>query len=265
VRVSLGEDMATKYSDRRPGPGLYLGGMSALPGPVLALDSGSPRVSVALGRHGEVIAERSAEIARSSTFLLRMIGEVLAEAGLAPADLGGVAALAGPGSFTGLRIGLATAFGLHQALGIAATAIPTLAALAAFAAFGSKAPAGTGHRTFAAIDVLRGEWAIQVWENGGSGPLEILSETQLARRVGEAPTAVVGFGVSRLGALPDWPAGALLVEPGPLAPVALRLLPRDTAAWDPGPLTAPIYGRPPAVTVPRPRAASAARAAGAAR
>jgi tRNA threonylcarbamoyl adenosine modification protein YeaZ len=233
--------------------------MSALPGPVLALDSGSPRVSVALGRHGEVLAERSAEIARSSTFLLRMIGEVLAETGLAPADLGGVAALAGPGSFTGLRIGLATALGLHQALGIAATAVPTLAALAAQVQTGDTA------RTVAAVDVLRGEWAIQTWENGAGGPMEILSEAALARRVGEAPAAVVGFGVGRLGALPDWPPGARLVEPGPLAPAALRLLPRDAAAWDADLLTAPIYGRPPAVTIPRPRAASAARAAEAAR
>jgi len=233
--------------------------MSALPGPVLALDSGSPRVSVALGRHGEVLAERSAEIARSSTFLLRMIGEVLAEAGLAPADLGGVAALAGPGSFTGLRIGLATALGLHQALGIAATAIPTLAALAAAV---DPLEARTTPRTLAAIDVLRGEWAIQAWEHGAGGPLEILSEAELARRVGEAPTAVVAFGVRRLAALPDWPAGALLVEPGPLAAAALRLLPRDAAAWDADLLAAPIYGRPPAVTVPRPRSGAAARAAG---
>jgi tRNA threonylcarbamoyladenosine biosynthesis protein TsaB len=227
--------------------------MSAETGPILVLDSGSPRVSVALGHHGAVITERSAEVARSSTFLLRMIDEVLAEAGLAPADLAGVAALAGPGSFTGLRIGLATALGLHQALNIAATALPTLTALAAQLAADSPADSPANRPIIAAVDVLRGEWAVQTWEGGLSGPLEILAEPDLARRAGDTFAVIVGFGVRRLAALPGWPAAAVLHEPGALAPAALRRLPEDLAAWDPGRLTAPIYGRPPAVTIPRGR------------
>jgi tRNA threonylcarbamoyl adenosine modification protein YeaZ len=236
--------------------------MSAESGPILVLDSGSPRVSVALGRGGGVIAERSAEVARSSTFLLRMIDEVLAEAGLAPADLAGVAALAGPGSFTGLRIGLATALGLHQALGIAATALPTHAALAAQVP-ADRPGAPDASRTVAAVDVLRGEWAVQVWEGGSGGPLEILAEGELARL---APAStVVGWGTGRLAALPGWPEDALITEPGPLAPAALRLLPEDLSTWDAARLSAPIYGRPPAVTTPRPRALTGAGAAGARR
>ena len=54
---------------------------------LLALDTGSPRVSVALGQDGHLIAERSVEIDRSSGRLLEMIGEVLAEAGAKTADL----------------------------------------------------------------------------------------------------------------------------------------------------------------------------------
>jgi tRNA threonylcarbamoyladenosine biosynthesis protein TsaB len=237
--------------------------MSAATGPILALDSGSPRVSVAVGWRGEIVAERSAKVARSSTALLRLIDEALAAAGLRPADLAGVAALAGPGSFTGLRIGLATALGLAQALGIAATAVPTLAVLAAEAVDrmpgevpGSSPPAS---RIVAAVDVLRGEWAVQVWEDGLGGPMEIVAEGDLARL---APATISGWGVGRLAALPGWPADAVLREPGPLAPAALGLLPADLSAWDAGRLTAPIYGRPPAVTKPRPRAAASAVAGG---
>ena len=237
--------------------------MSAESGPILVLDSGSPRVSVAVGWRGEIVAERSAEVARSSTALLRLIDEALAAAGLRPADLAGVAALAGPGSFTGLRIGLATALGLAQALGIAATAVPTLAVLAAEAVDrmpgqvpgqvpGSSRPAS---RIVAAVDVLRGEWAVEVWEGGVGGAMEIVAERELARL---APATFAGWGVGRLAALPGWPADAVLREPGPLAPAALGLLPADLALWDASRLTSPIYGRPPAVTTPRPRSVAKA-------
>ena len=127
-----------------------------MPPLLLALDTGSPQVSVALGRDGQVLAERSVEIDRSSGRLVEMIGEVLAEAGARPRDLGGVLALQGPGSFTGLRIGLATALGLHQALGVPATAIPTLRVLAA-------REEGT---IVAAVDALRGEWSAQAFRAG---------------------------------------------------------------------------------------------------
>jgi len=238
--------------------------MSAATGPILVLDSGSPRVSVAVGRGGEVVAVRAAEVERSSTALLRLIDEALAASGLAPADLAGIAALAGPGSFTGLRIGLATALGFAQALGIAATAVPTLAALAAEAAASAPSPAAPAgvrgpseirSRIVAAVDVLRGEWAVEVWEGGIGGAMEIVAERELARL---APATFAGWGIGRLAALPGWPADAVLREPGPLAPAALGLLPADLAEWDAGRLTAPIYGRPPAVTKPRPRAAASA-------
>jgi tRNA threonylcarbamoyladenosine biosynthesis protein TsaB len=212
-------------------------------GAVLVLDSGSPQVSVAVGRSGELLAQRAVEMSRSSALLLAMVAEVLREAGIAVADLAGVAALAGPGSFTGLRIGLATVLGLHQALGLPATALPTLQVLA------SLAPAGSG-RAVGAVDSLRGEWAVEEWRDGRGRGMSLMPGPELA---GFSPCGVVGFGVSRLGPLP----GVDLVEPGPLAPAALPLLaalPKE--AWDPATLTAPIYARPPAVTAPRPRTAA---------
>jgi tRNA threonylcarbamoyladenosine biosynthesis protein TsaB len=224
-------------------------------GAVLILDSGSPLVSVAVGRGSAVLAARAMEISRSSALLLAMVDAVLGEAGLEVAALSGVAALAGPGSFTGLRIGLATVLGLHQALGLAATTLPTLQVLA------SLAPPGSG-RAVGAVDSLRGEWAVEEWVGRVGQGMTLRPGPELAGFAHAADAAIVGFGVSRLGDLPGWPAasgGIRLVEPGPLAPAALPLLAALAAdAWDPALLSAPIYARPPAVTAPRP----ARRAAG---
>jgi tRNA threonylcarbamoyl adenosine modification protein YeaZ len=208
----------------------------------LVLDTGSPQVSVALGRAGELLAERAVEIDRSSGRLVEMIGEVLAEAGAKPADLGGVLALQGPGSFTGLRIGLATALGLHQALGVPATAIPTLRVLAA--------RAGGEGVVVAAVDALRGEWSAQAFRAGEPlTGMELVHGSTLPCLV-PGIAAVTGFGVSRLAELPDWPAGIRLIEGGPLAATALRMVPDQ---WDSSLLIHPLYSRPPAITQPRRR------------
>lgn len=221
--------------------------------PFLVLDAASPRVSVALGRGGAVAASRDEPLERSSRRLLEMIDEVLREAGLAPAGLGGIVALRGPGSFTGLRVGLATALGLHQALGIPATALPTLEVLA------SLAPPEAGPAV-GAVDALRGEWAIQVWPAGGpmaGMPLSGLQIVPAAALAGLAPCALAGFGVTALAESLGSPAGLLPVEAGPLAPAVIALLAQadwpGRPAWDPALLTSPIYGRPPAVTLPKPR------------
>jgi tRNA threonylcarbamoyladenosine biosynthesis protein TsaB len=223
--------------------------LPGMQGAVLILDSGSPLVSVAVGREGVVLAMRAREIARSSALLLAMVDEVLREAGLDVGELAGIAALGGPGSFTGLRIGLATVLGLHQALGIAATTLPTLRVLAALAT-------PDGGRAVGAVDSLRGEWAVEEWSEDVAQGMALVPGPELA---GLAPCTLVGFGISRLGELPGWPArpgGIRLVEPGPLAPAALSLLARLPAeSWDPALLSAPIYARPPAVTAPRPFAA----------
>ena len=227
-----------------------------MPAPLLALDTGSPLVSVALAHGGEMAAARSVEQERSSTRLLEMIREVLEEAGIGVGDLGGIAVLRGPGSFTGLRIGLATVLGLHQALGVPATAIPSLPVLAASA----EVAEGT---VIAVVDALRGDWSAQAFTAEGRplGEMALVAGSELPK-IARGPAAVVGFGASRLAALPGWPAELRLIEPGPLAPAAVRLAASPETVWDPGLLTSAIYSRPPAVTLPKPRAAAAVSAKG---
>jgi tRNA threonylcarbamoyladenosine biosynthesis protein TsaB len=229
---------------------------SPMPDPTLILDTGSPLVSVAVGRAGQVVSERSVELGRSSALLLDMIREVLEEAGVAPADLGGIAVLRGPGSFTGVRIGLATALGLHQALGVRATGLDTLRALAASAE-------GTAGTVIAVVDALRGEWSAQVFA-GGALPEPLSEEVlvpggELPGLARGGPARVIGFGTAKLAGLPGWPAEIRIVEPGALAPAAVRLAAAPDLVWDSGLLTQPLYSRPPAITPPRPRAAAEAR------
>jgi tRNA threonylcarbamoyl adenosine modification protein YeaZ len=226
---------------------------------VLALDTGSPCLSVALGRGGTPQAQRAVGAQRSAGQLMALIAELFAETGARPRDLGGVVALRGPGSFTGLRIGLATALGFHQALGVPALALSTLEALAA----SSLGELGSGH-VLAAVDALRGEWAVELFASttgdlrSRSAPTLVAAESLLRGSL-PAPLAglpadveLSGFG---LAALAERSGGGRFPvhEPGALAPVALRLASlRPPEEWDAGQLTLPIYSRPPAVTLPRP-------------
>ena len=94
---------------------------------ILALDTATPAASVALVRDGEPFGERTSRAVR----VLADADELLREAGLGPADLDALAVGIGPGSFTGIRIGLAAVRGLALALDLPVAGVSTLDALAA--------------------------------------------------------------------------------------------------------------------------------------
>ncbi|HEX6838215.1 MAG TPA: tRNA (adenosine(37)-N6)-threonylcarbamoyltransferase complex dimerization subunit type 1 TsaB, partial [Polyangia bacterium] len=75
---------------------------------ILAIDTSTLHAAAALWRDDRVLAERHRLVTTHSEALLAMIDELFVEASVAPADVDAVACGAGPGSFTGLRIGLAT-------------------------------------------------------------------------------------------------------------------------------------------------------------
>jgi tRNA threonylcarbamoyladenosine biosynthesis protein TsaB len=210
--------------------------------PILVIDCASPISSVALGTSTRCLARRSFELRQTAERLDAAIREVLAEADVDVGALGGVAALQGPGSFTGLRIALATALGLHQALGLRATALPTLAVLALAA---REIAPGDEKVVTAAVDSLRDEWFIQTYTIGtfvrALDPPRLIGSDELVGISHE----IIGFGVSRLAERA--PAGKRLLEPPPLAAVGLRMV--QAAPWEPERLIQPIYQRAPAVTV----------------
>lgn len=98
---------------------------------LLALDASSKAASVALLRDGALIGESylCCGLTHSQT-LMPMVENLCTLAGIAPAALGGVAVTSGPGSFTGVRIGLATAKGMAAAIGIPCAGVSTLLSLA---------------------------------------------------------------------------------------------------------------------------------------
>ena len=98
---------------------------------ILSLETATTNCSVALASDGKVVASRSINSGYSHSEKINVfIQEVIAQAGVTLKDLQAVAVSSGPGSYTGLRIGISTAKGLCYALDIPLIAINTLDAMA---------------------------------------------------------------------------------------------------------------------------------------
>jgi tRNA threonylcarbamoyladenosine biosynthesis protein TsaB len=133
---------------------------------VLALDTTGRAGSAALLSGSQVVAESSADPAINHA--ARLPGElidVIARAGMAPADIDLLAVAAGPGSFTGLRVGIATMQGLAMALSKPIVPVSTLDALAAVAA------AEPGTLVAAWVDAQRDEVFAAIYEAGSAAPI----------------------------------------------------------------------------------------------
>jgi tRNA threonylcarbamoyladenosine biosynthesis protein TsaB len=122
--------------------------------------------------------------------LLPLLEQALARGGVEWGDVDRLAVGVGPGGFTGLRIGIATARALAQANGLPLVPVGSLAALA-------EAAEGT---VAAVLDARRGEVFAGVWESGRElmAPAALAPE-ELARRLAqlEAPVQAVGDGAVR--------------------------------------------------------------------
>lgn len=99
---------------------------------LLSLDSSSPCGSVALTRGTTLIAEISLNVSNQthSDYLLRYVDFLLAESGYRLDELDALAVVVGPGSFTGLRVGIATVQGLALSANLPVYPVSSLQALA---------------------------------------------------------------------------------------------------------------------------------------
>lgn len=98
---------------------------------ILALDTATSACTVAVVDGARVLAELTLQVPRAhSTRLMPLVAQAMAESGLKKSELDAFAVGIGPGSFTGLRIGLSTVKGLAFALGKPCVPVSTLAATA---------------------------------------------------------------------------------------------------------------------------------------
>ncbi len=213
----------------------------------LAIETSGETASVALGTPGRVAAERTLEGKRQhARELLPMIRGVLDDAGVGLPEVKGILLGDGPGSFTGLRIGAATAKALIRTHGAQLWTAPSLRLMAAGAV-----AAGQG-RVLAVRDALRGDVYAALYRfPHGRVEVDVSPRTL-------APGSLVGsFPEPDLivGVLPDdlrsafgaWSSEVPWEEGRPEAVTLLSLLarsegldrvePESVAAWEPG------YGR----------------------
>jgi tRNA threonylcarbamoyladenosine biosynthesis protein TsaB len=209
---------------------------------VLAIETSTLAGGVALLDGGRVVAEYALDVAIThSERVMAAVDALVRDARWRPGDLQGIAVAVGPGSFTGLRIGLATAQGLAIALRLPIAAVPTLDAMAAMLPFAAwpVCPVIAARRTEvyaslyrAAPGEMRREWDY----------LALTPEVLAARLV--EPTILVGDGAARVESVHARVAPAVPRVPSAAAVGALgteRLRRHETVAA--ASLT-PLYLRP---------------------
>lgn len=203
----------------------------------LAIETALHACSAALIEQGRVVAERHEIIARGhAERLVPLIAELLAEAGVTRADR--LSVDVGPGSFTGIRVGLAAA----RAFGLAWKAPVDGFTSTALVAAGVFADHPAIDRLYVAFDASRGEVYVQAFDRGGeAGPLEALAP-ELAAAAAHGRT-VVGSGAALLLAIDA--SLAVIDHPWPRAADA-----RHLGAADRGAAARPLYIRPPDAKVP---------------
>ena len=174
---------------------------------VLALDTATPGPSVCLLARGEIFEEALSSDRRASEELLPSVERLLAAAGVRLEECDCIAVCAGPGSFTGARVGLATAWGLGRALGIPVEAVSTLEALA------ESARGGADRRVVAALDAGRGDLICETFALDGDrarslGPARLVRHGDAAALSEEGALRVLPAGLAGWPASPNGPSVA---------------------------------------------------------
>jgi tRNA threonylcarbamoyladenosine biosynthesis protein TsaB len=215
----------------------------------LALDTATDQASVALGQPGagsRAVEENLAGARRHAGGLLPLIQQVLVRVGVALDDLRGIVLSDGPGSFTGLRVGVSVAKALAQARGLPLWAAPSLLVRA-------TGVAQPGSLVLALSNALRGEVYAAAYRFGPTAiAAELLPSVRRAEDLaasGLKPDIVVGDApAAALALLEEW-TGKPAIGPPAGAPHAARLLDlvgrqggalevERVAEWE------PAYGRP---------------------
>jgi tRNA threonylcarbamoyladenosine biosynthesis protein TsaB len=229
-----------------PTPGLFAGRL-------VAVDTSTALGTIALYDGGELVAEDARRVSNAhGESLLPMIDALFARAGWSPRDVARWAVGVGPGSFTGVRIAVATVKGIVMATGAELAGVTSLDALA-------HGIDDDGETAIASIlFAMKGELFVQVRRGGAlvRPPMNVKIEAAPAwlAEVGGDGMILVGEAASLVPPLELEARGGRRIEApydlpraSGVAHVALR---RGPDAVDD---VEPLYVRPPDITMPKPR------------
>ena len=200
---------------------------------ILMIETSTECCSVALSEGGRILASRIDETPRmQSSMLAPYIVEVLAEAGLCAADLDAVAVSEGPGSYTGLRVGVSTAKGICFGAGLPLIGIDTLQILACQAETPDQVRHDDSpvtrdfHRIVAFLDARRMEVYAATFDAEGRKCSDtaavILDETSYQQELAAGPVLFIGTGVEKFQAVcrhpnarfqPSFPLASAMLKP----------------------------------------------------
>lgn len=215
----------------------------------LALDTSTEACSVALSHHGDIIALDEVCPQQHSKRILPMVQQVLAAAELNLTQLDGIVFGRGPGSFTGVRIGVSVAQGLAFGANLPVYGVSTLAAMAQAAAAEHKAT-----QVIAAIDARMAEVYTAAFVLDTHGLMQPLTAefackpAALPDSLLQATTPSSAYGVGTgwqtysealLANLP-----AIHILPQLLYPSAQYMLPFASAAWQLQQFVEPEHAEP---------------------
>lgn len=180
---------------------------------VLAIDTALEACAAAVldTDHGEITASETLSMVRGhAEALMPLVARVMGAAGIAFADLDRIAVTIGPGSFTGLRVGISAARGIALAAGKPAIGLSTLAGFAA-----PLIAEDDSTNVVAAIDARHDHVYLQVFGTGGRTLVapRVATLRDAVRAAITGPPRVVGSAANQVAAA--WPRGVeppLLVE-----------------------------------------------------
>lgn len=202
----------------------------------LGIDTTAQWCSAALVDDAKILSFRAQKIGRGHAELLAdMVQDVLTDSGVKPTDIDKISVCIGPGSFTGLRVGLSFAKGFALPHNI------PIVGLSALEVWAAMADPEQNQTLCSVADVKRGQILSQIYKNGQAVHAPKLSEVNALTK---HPKTIVGGGAKLLGAQTiSNQAASAYICPAILAWLGMRATPETH-------LAEPLYHRPPDAKLP---------------